>query len=216
MGPLDYAVRPDNYKGLKADTLSQNRKYSVVYLVNPYGGMKENLAAQISSARLRVKQWLHEMDLPDTAVLGYTGNPHEKFRHADIVVVADPASYEGQHAIYEALGNGAVVLTNNRWVPMPFPLEAEKHLYYFDVCNTDDAKKAFQDKVKDLITKSPADKSEIRLSGWRHALQYHQAANRVDYVVTTMLEWRGQTPVVPKPLRATPNQSVIADLRERC
>ena len=41
---------------------------------------------------------------------------HNTFRHADIVVVADPASYEGQHAIYEAMGNGAIIVANKRWV----------------------------------------------------------------------------------------------------
>merc|ERR1712110_345822 len=183
MGPLDYAVRPDNYKGLKADTLSQNRKYSVVYLVNPYGGMKENLVAQISSARLRVKQWLHEMDLPDTAVLGYTGNPHEKFRHADVVIVADPAGYEGQHAIYEALGNGAVVMANNRRLPIPFPLEDGKHVHYYDLCDTDAAKKSFQKKVRGLLAQSAKDKAAFRQRAWRYALSHHQAANRMDYIL---------------------------------
>jgi len=216
--PLDYAVRPDNYKGLKAATLSQNRKYSIVYLCQHYGGMSEGLIGQISSARLRVKQWLHLMqsELPDTAFIGYSDNPKDKFRHADIVVVADPGSYEGQHAIYESLGNGAVVLVNNRWVPMPFPLEDGKHVHYFDVCDTDDARRAFQEKVKHLLSQSAEEKTEFRLRAWEHALQYHQAANRVDYIVATMLEWRGKLPVVPKSLRVHPGEKMVSDLRDRC
>jgi hypothetical protein len=139
------------------------------------------------------------------------------FRHADIVVVADPSEYEGQHSLYEALARGALVLANNRWVPMPFPLKGGKHIHYFDTCSTDNAKRKFQEKVKELLSMPLEEKAALRLRGWKHGLRYHQAANRMDYVVKTMLEWRGkETLVIPEELRVSPDETSLAYMREQC
>jgi hypothetical protein len=214
--PFDYAIRPDNYQELTSKSLSQDRNISVAYLIQDYGNLNETLIAKVSAARVRVKQWLREMDLPSTAVVGYARKSNEKFRNADLVVVADPAGYEGQHAIYEALGNGAVVMANQRWVPMEFPLEEGKHVHYFDICNTEDAKQAFQHKLRELLAQSTEERNAFRLRAWQHSLRYHQAANRVDYVVKTMLEWRGKTPIIPEALRVRPDDSSLQYLQSRC
>jgi hypothetical protein len=163
--PLDYAIRPDDYKGLTSNSLSLDRKFPVVYLVQSFEGLPEHTIAKVAAARLRVKKWLSEMDLPHTAFVGATKTSEEKFRHADIVIVVDPSAYEGQHAIYEAVGNGAVVMANQRWVPMPFPLEGGKHVHYFDTCSTDDAKLAFQEKVRELLSQTPEAKKCIQTAG---------------------------------------------------
>jgi hypothetical protein len=217
--PLDYAIRPWNYKGLDSKSLSKDRNFSVVYLVKDYehrGFNTLNMIRKVSSVRLRVKHWLSEMELPNTSFVGFESRSDEKFKHADIVVIVDPAAYEGQHAIYEALGSGAVVMVGNRWVPMPYPLEGEKHVHYFDTCNTDDAKRMFHAKLKELLSQSLEERNAFRLQAWRHGLKYHQAANRMDYVIKSMLEWRGKTPVVPQSLKISPDESSLAYMQERC
>jgi hypothetical protein len=214
--PIDYAIRPDDFNGLTSKSMSEHRKFAVVYLVQPYENLKENLVRRISAVRLRVKQWLSEMPLPNASFVGFKRHSGEKFKQADIVIVVDPAAYEGQHALYEALGSGAVVLANKRWVPMPYPLEDEKHVHYFDTCSTDDAKRAFHEKIKELLSQPSEERNAFRLQAWKHGLRYHQAANRMDYVVKTMLEWKGKTPVIPQSLKISPDSASLAYMQERC
>ena len=73
---------------------------------------------------------------------------------------------------------------------MPFPLEDGKHVHYFDVCDTPAAKRAFEEKVKELLSKSPEEKGEFRLRAWRHALQYskHFLFDTVYQIFTRLCE----------------------------
>lgn len=201
--PLDYAVRPINFHGLRAETLSNERNISLVFLVDSYKNIGETMIAQVSSARVRVKEWLLELNatakLPQgdgKVIIGYIHSHGDSggkkvlntFRHADVVVVADPSSYEGQHAIYEAMGSGAVILANRRWVPLPDPLVENKHLHFYDACDTAEAKAAFHKLVLHVLTRSKQRQHEMRTAGWSHVISYHQAVNRVDYVLRTVVD----------------------------
>jgi hypothetical protein len=215
--PLDYAVRPYDYKGLTAASLLDARNISIVFLHAVYHNMPEKFISKVSSARLRVKHWLRTMNLPENVVIGTSRSSHEAFRHADIVIVADPAAYEGQHAIYEALGNGAVVMANYRWVPMPHPFVEGKHVHYFDVCDTKTSRRAFQEKVTKLLAETPQEKARFRLRSWTYAL-HHQAVNRMDYVVSTALEGmeQGSDPKVPTSLQVNVNETERHNMMTRC
>ena len=77
--------------------------------------------------------------------------------------------------------------------------------------------------MRALLAKPAKDRFELRLRAWKHALHHHQAANRMDYVLTTMHNWVGKTgggaESVPDSLRVDKTgggPDAVADLRNRC
>jgi hypothetical protein len=85
------------------------------------------------------------------------------------------------------------------------------------VCDTPAAKKAFQDLLYRLAAQTAAQKGTFRLTGWRHVLSYHQAANRVDYVIRTVIDHIGKERIeVPKELSVDPDDPEIEEGRNRC
>ena len=99
----------------------------------------------------------------------------------------------------------------------PFQPMAEATGPRAQVCDTPEAKKAFQDLLYRLAAQTAAEKATFRLTGWRRVLSYHQAANRVDYVIRTVIDHIGKERIeVPKELSVDPDDPEIEEGRKRC
>lgn len=142
------------------------------------------------SSRLRVQNWVTEYtqdrqvknSITEAINKGSRGVVSqlyfEQMQHAQIVVTVNPANWEGDFRLWEALATGALVFVDPLFVPMPTPLLNEKHLVYYDNNNKTDlwSKLDYYRQNKDLAKK-------IALEGYLHAMKYHRTVNMIDYVL---------------------------------
>ena len=101
---------------------------------------------------------------------------------AKIHVTANPLEYEGDHRLWEALASGALVFVDIMRTPLPRPLQNERHLIYYSMQD----KAAFLQKINHYVN-HPVEAAQIAQRGYLEALRYHQAANRVDHMISTAL-----------------------------
>lgn len=101
--------------------------------------------------------------------------------NARIVITANPANWEGDFRLWEALSSGALVFVDELSTPAPYPLVHEKHLIFFSTLNKTD----FINKL-DFYISHPDSAERIANTGYMHALQYHRTVNFIDYVLKTV------------------------------
>jgi len=104
-------------------------------------------------------------------------------RNAKIVVTANPSHWEGDFRFFEAVAPGALVFVDEMYVPHPRPFRHGEHLVVFD--NSDQAEFV---RLLEYYLEHPAEARRIARNGLRHALRYHRAVSRMDYVLRSAHE----------------------------
>ncbi|KAJ8610357.1 hypothetical protein CTAYLR_003899 [Chrysophaeum taylorii] len=104
-------------------------------------------------------------------------------REAKIVVTCNPSHWEGDFRTFEALASGALVFVDEMYVPHPHPFVHEKHLIVYDNSDPDD----FERKLLYYLER-PREARSIAINGLRHALKYHRAVSRMDYILRSAHE----------------------------
>jgi len=104
-----------------------------------------------------------------------------------IAVTANPASYEGDHRLWEHLASGNAVLSDHIYTPIPHAPKPGVH--YMEYINADmpGKEEAFQKKLHKMLD-SPAEMKKMACAGFQHAAKYHRSVSRVDYILRTMAE----------------------------
>lgn len=97
---------------------------------------------------------------------------------AQIVVTANPAGWEGDFRLWEALASGALVFVDELSTPMPFPLVHGENVVFFSTHDKAD----FLTKLSFYSTHE-YDRESIARRGYVHAMRYHRTVNFVDYVL---------------------------------
>jgi hypothetical protein len=142
------------------------------------------------SSRLRVQNWVTEYaqdrqvknSITSAINKGSRGVVSqlyfEHMQNAQIVITVNPANWEGDFRLWEALATGALVFVDPLYVPHSFPLIHEKHLIYYDNNNKTDlwTKLDYYRNNKKLA-------KQIALEGYLHAMKYHRTVNMIDYVL---------------------------------
>lgn len=106
----------------------------------------------------------------------------KQMHNSSIIVTVNPAYWEGDFRLWEAMSSGALVFVDPLMVPHPFPLLDKKHVIHF---SHDDEQDLF--RKLDYYRSHPAEARAIALRGYYHAMKYHRSANTVDYILRTAL-----------------------------
>jgi hypothetical protein len=142
------------------------------------------------SSRLRVQNWVTEYTQDRQVKNSITSAINkgsrgvvsqlyfEHMQNAKIVVTVNPANWEGDFRLWEALATGALVFVDPLYVPLQFPLLDKKHLIYYDNNN----KTELWEKL-DYYRKNKEIAKEIAIEGYLHAMKYHRTVNMIDYVL---------------------------------
>jgi len=182
--PLAYSVA-DSYLDLKAmGTL----KRTIDVLCSNRPTLKQ-------PTRSRVVSWIHDYLEKHPGVRGIAGevnsgnrrgineNYFDSMRRAKIVVTCNPSHWEGDFRTFEALASGALVFVDEMYVPHPRPFRDGEHVIVYD--NSDQP--AFEAKLKYYL-EHPREAERIAAAGLKHALRYHRAVSRLDYVLRSAHE----------------------------
>jgi hypothetical protein len=124
-------------------------------------------------------------------------------RSAEVVVTANPASWEGDSRLWEALASGALVMVDKMSTPLAYPLVHGRHLIYYDITNRSD----FMSKLRYFATdvEGRAEARRIGAQGFKHAMAHHRAVDRVEYMLSMVEHHVGRHSMAgPKPNR--PNE----------
>jgi spore maturation protein CgeB len=103
------------------------------------------------------------------------------FQHmynAKIIVTVNPANWEGDFRLWEAMASGALVMVDPIFVPHPHPLLDGKHVIFFSNTN----KTSLWEKL-DYYIKNPREARQIAIQGYLHAMKYHRTVSMIDYVL---------------------------------
>ena len=110
--------------------------------------------------------------------------------NAQIIVTVNPANWEGDFRLWEAMATGALIMVDPVFVPHQYPLLDGIHVVYFSNTNK-----------TDLITKldyyrtHKEEARKIAITGYLHAMKYHRTVNLADYILRTAhykrSRWRG-------------------------
>jgi hypothetical protein len=101
--------------------------------------------------------------------------------NAQIIVTVNPANWEGDFRLWEAMGSGALIFVDPVFVPHPFPLVHQEHVIYFSNANKEDLFAKL-----DYYRSHPIDARRIALQGYLHAMKFHRTVNMIDYVLRTV------------------------------
>lgn len=101
--------------------------------------------------------------------------------NAEVVVTANPANWEGDFRLWEALASGALVFVDEISTPMPFALVSGKNVVYYSTQNKSD----FLSKLN-MYLSSKDDRERIAHNGYMHVLRYHRTVNFVDYILRSV------------------------------
>lgn len=177
--PLTYAVT-DTYL---PQTFRRQRDLEIVCTLRGSKGM---------STRLRVTDWLTEyvslrgIDSSKT-VIGQINKGSrnsvskayfEQMYSSKIVVTVNPANWEGDFRLWEALASGALVFCDPLFVPHAHPLLDGVHVVHFDNSN-----KTTLFQRLDYYRSNPAEAERVRIAGYLHAMKFHRTVNLIDYVL---------------------------------
>lgn len=175
--PISYAIS-ETYT---QETFNFDREIEIVCTLRGH---------KAESSRLRVQNWVTEYAQDRQVKNSVTSAINkgsrgvvsqlyfEQMTNAQIVVTVNPANWEGDFRLWEALATGALVFVDPLYVPHGFPLIHEKHLIYYDNNNKTDlwSKLDHYRSNKDIAKK-------IAIEGYLHAMKYHRTVNMIDYVL---------------------------------
>jgi len=136
--------------------------------------------------RARVSQWVAEYaqargvkNVVDKQVNGASRTTvsaayFTQMYRAQIIVTANPSSWEGDFRLCEALSSGALIFVDQMHVPRPSPLLHNRHLVEYDNSNkTDLFEKLDAYRADKLMAR------RVALNGYLHAMRHHRAANLI-------------------------------------
>uniref|UniRef100_A0A7S3JSJ3 Spore protein YkvP/CgeB glycosyl transferase-like domain-containing protein n=1 Tax=Aureoumbra lagunensis TaxID=44058 RepID=A0A7S3JSJ3_9STRA len=104
-------------------------------------------------------------------------------RSSKIVVTANPSHWEGDFRFFEAVASGALVFVDEMYTPHPHPFIHKRHLIVYDNSDQD----TFQNLLKYYL-EHPEEARIIARAGLRHALRYHRAVSRMDWILRSAHE----------------------------
>lgn len=151
--------------------------------------------------RMRVFKWLRD-DMPsqswapppDEVMVGpptnggRSGTADEVYmnalRDARIVVTAQPADWEGDSRLWEAMASGALVFTDASRTPYShFPLRDGEHVVTFDGRDQDSLFGKLQ-----YYLGHPDEAQALALRGFLFAARFHRPASRMDAMLSTLVK----------------------------
>ena len=139
--PITYAVRPNFYEGRPDEVLDHERDIDVGCFFSPanlegHNKIRHQIARFLGSfCRLQSRYRIH------TGIVGQPGrvgrntlqaNYFDMLKRCKIVVTCNPAVWEGDYRLYEALISGALVFVDRMLTPQPHHLLDRCHLVIFD------------------------------------------------------------------------------------
>ena len=143
------------------------------------------------TTRLRVAQWVLDYGvsrgISDRMIINQTStttrshidrNYFEQMFNAKIVVTVNPANWEGDFRLWEAMSTGALVFVDPLHVPHPYPLIGGEHVVYFDNHNMTDLFSKL-----DYYRANAVEARRIAVNGYLYAMKYHRSVNFADYVL---------------------------------
>ena len=145
--------------------------------------------------RSRVVSWIHTYLEAHPDVRGIAGDVNSggrreindgyfgAMRKSKIVVTCNPSHWEGDFRTFEALASGALIFVDEMYVPHPRPFVDGEHVVVYD--NSDEA--AFAEKLAYYLA-HPDEAAKIAAAGLKHALKYHRAVSRMDWVLRSAHE----------------------------
>jgi hypothetical protein len=98
--------------------------------------------------------------------------------NAKIIVTVNPANWEGDFRLWEAMASGALIFVDHIFVPHPFPLRDKEHVVFYDNNNQTE----LFEKL-DYYRANPKEARRIAVNGYLHAMKYHRTVSMVDYVL---------------------------------
>ena len=149
--------------------------------------------------RSRIVSWIHDYLEKHADVKGIAGDVNSggrreinevyfnSMRRAKIVVTCNPSHWEGDFRTFEALASGALVFVDEMYTPHPRPFVDGEHVVVYDNSDPD----AFFQKL-DYYLSHPAEAQKLAAAGLRHALKYHRAVSRLDFVLRSAHELRAE------------------------
>jgi hypothetical protein len=103
--------------------------------------------------------------------------------NAKIIVTVNPANWEGDFRLWEALASGALVFVDPLFVPHPHPLLHEEHVIYFSNHNQADLIAKL-----DYYLQHSDEANRIARNGYLHSMKFHRTVSMMDYVLRTAHE----------------------------
>jgi len=85
----------------------------------------------------------------------------------------------------EAVASGALVFMDKSTIipKMPHPFEHGRHLFFFDMEDTNSIVEALQLAKSYLAKEKTEEREAIAKACWEHACKYHRSKNYVDYAM---------------------------------
>ena len=104
-------------------------------------------------------------------------------KRSRIVVTCNPGVWEGDHRLWEALANGALVFVDRMYVPMRHPLVDRKHCIFYDL--SDEGLKELQETLWWFLEdpESQIVAEQIAKEGHDFAMKHHRTSNRIDDIL---------------------------------
>jgi hypothetical protein len=102
----------------------------------------------------------------------------QQMYNSKIIVTVNPADWEGDFRLWEAMATGALIMVDPLFVPHPFPLIDGVHVVYF---NTEDKSELFA--KLDYYRAHPDKARKVAVNGYLHAMKYHRTVSTVDYIL---------------------------------
>ena len=142
------------------------------------------------TTRARVQKWvaeygkIHNITNMVSKELNMANRPSisrvyfNRMASSKIIVTVNPAAWEGDFRLWEALSSGALIFVDHLYVPHPYPLIDGKHIIYYSNNN----KTELYNKL-DYYRKHPNIARRIAVNGYLHALKYHRTVNLADYIL---------------------------------
>jgi hypothetical protein len=149
--------------------------------------------------RSRIVSWIHDYLEKHADVKGIAGDVNSggrreinevyfnSMRRAKIVVTCNPSHWEGDFRTFEALASGALVFVDEMYTPHPRPFVDGEHVVVYDNSDPD----AFFEKL-DYYLSHPLEAQKLAAAGLRHALRYHRAVSRLDFILRSAHELRAE------------------------
>jgi hypothetical protein len=104
----------------------------------------------------------------------------ENMYNAKIIVTVNPAWWEGDFRLWEAMGSGALIFVDPIFVPHAYPLLDKEHVIFFSNQNKTDLFTKL-----DFYRSHPEEARRVAQNGYLHAMKYHRTVNLMDYILRT-------------------------------
>ena len=96
------------------------------------------------------------------------------------MVTCNPSKWEGDHRIWEAFANGALVFIDRMFTPLVHPLIDKKHCIFYDL--SDQGLEELQKRILYFL-KETNHADDFAREGHEFTMKYHRATNRIDEIL---------------------------------